>query len=75
MKRHVLGALEEAMRKQIVGDSWEDSAFLLRASYSIRFDPSGRHDNLGFRLAKPTISSNTGEDEQPDNPTTHLECT
>lgn len=61
----------------ILGGSWgrpeSDSRRLDRYGYG----PSYRLNNIGFRLAKPTItkSSNTGEDEQPDNPTTHLECT
>jgi len=64
------------MKMWTLGGSWNFRASAQRAPRRIRLGPSGGGRYFAFRLAKPTTtSSNTGEDEQPDNPTTHLECT
>lgn len=64
------------MRRPIMGGSCYGVAFRALVASRYGYDPSRRYDDLGFRLTRPTKpSSNTGEDEQPDNPTTHLECT
>ena len=63
--------------KNLLGGFYSRDASDLPMTDRYRYDPFFPSSILGFRLAKPTTtkSSNTGEDEQPDNPTTHLECT
>jgi hypothetical protein len=61
------------MKKRIIPGSCHTNA--VNVFYYGCHAASLRCDVLGFRLVRPTPYSNTGEDEQPDNPTTHLECT